>query len=354
MPIKPNIQIYQTTAASIQTLETKDLILLPDDNVSQFINLELIDKIRNQPLPNDIATVSASSQRPNIARLVRLLGQFCKSSSTNEIIRVVSEIHEILNPLEVHIIKNWVRLLTGLHPKVDEYIKVNLPYFKNPHSEYIGTNTITFYADESAIDIWFWSETPVIQDSKVSFFLEPYNAPHSINESTRQKLPDSVVAYMQEANQLTNKKYRNAIIYDAFITTADITGKEELQKRPIPYNVAHGVCLNNDWYHQSFRILGGEKAKFWAKHDAIYKLYEPHPNGYFVHLLFNYITPLTPRIKAEQKAYKWRFPMGVEETFPTYKNGLQMDSLANGQRILPVAESVNDESLEPEIIRTKG
>lgn len=354
MPIKPNVQIYQTTAADVQTLDSKDLILLPDDSVSNNINLELIDKIRNQPLPNDIAVLSASSRRRDIEKLVRLLGQFCKPNSINEIIRVVSQIHETLNPEEAHIIKNWVRLMTGLHPKVDEYIKLNLPYFKNPHSEVIGTNTISFYADESAIDIWFWAKDPVIKTSKVEFFLDPYEAPHAIRESVRQKLPSSVVQFMQNANQKVNKKFRNAVIYDSLITTADVVGKEIPQKRPIPYQEAHGVCLNNDWYHQSFRILGGEKAKFWAKHDAIYKLYEPHPNGYFVHLLFNYITPLTPNVKAEQRTFKWRFPMGVEETFPTYKAGLSMESISNNQRILPVSEEVNNDVLEPEIIKARG
>ena len=349
MSIKPNIQIYQTPASNLQNIATADLISLPDVIVEEFVDVELIDKIRNQPLPNDISTLTNATKKEEIADLVKLLGQFCTLNSLDNITTVIREIHEKLNDKEPHVIKNWVRLLTGLHPTVDAVIKEELPYFKNPFSEVIGTNTISYYADESAIDLWFWAKTPIIENNTVEFFLDAYPSPTYIRESVRQKLSNEVIEMIQDSNRTINKRFRNAIIYDALITTADVTGSEVPQGRPIPYKEAHGASLNNDWYHQSFRILDGERNKFWGKHDAIFKLYEPHPDGYFVHLLFNYITPLTPEIESEDRAYTMKSPLGVEETFPKAKFGLTTNVSSNGQPIRPSEEVVNDDSIVPEV-----
>lgn len=353
MSIRPNVQIYQSPVEEIQNLTTADLITLPDTQLRKELNQEIVDKIRNQPLPNDIAVLTSSEQKEEIADLVKLLGQYCTENSLENVLTVIREIHEKLNDKQgqPQIIKNWVRLLTGLHPKVDEVIKNELPYFKNNFSEVMGTNTISFYADESAVDLWFWSKTPLILDNFVEFFLDPYTAPTYIRESTRQKLTNEVIEYIQSANQQVNKQFRDNVIYDALLTTADVVGSEVPQRRPIPYKEAHGVALNSDWYHQTFRILDGERNKFWGKHDAIFKLYEPHPDGYFVHLLFNYLTPLIPSIKAEKRGYKRKAPLGVEETFPRAKERLEMDSIANNQRIVSNdGVTVNDESIEPEVV----
>lgn len=350
MSIRPNIQIYQTPVDDITNLVDTELISLPDVNVEDTIDVEYIDKIRNQPLPNDIATLTNVELKEDLADLVKLLGQFCREESLFKILTVIEEIHEKLNDKEPHIIKNWVRLLTGIHPKIDNVIKEELPYFKNDYSEVMGTNTISYYADESAIDIFFWTAAPLFTTNEVTFTLEPYRAPSYIRESVRQKLPSDVVEFIQESNRRVQRQFRQNVIYDATITTADVTGSEVAQQRPIGYKLAHGVALNNDWYHQTFRIMNGETNKFWGKHDAIYKLYEPQSNGYFVHLLFNYITPLTPEQEAEKRVALLKDPLGVEETFPRAKTGLQTKIVQNGQRVLDTKRLVNDDAIVPEIL----
>ena len=354
MNIQPNIKIFQSTTRDVIDNASVDILAIPRADTPDNIDSDYVDSIRNQPLPNNIELVTISNAKDEIEDMIKLLGSCCREDSIEEAKKVIDSIHAKFNDKPAHMIKSWVRAIKGMHPKLDEYVEENKEYFKNPFSEVMGTNTILYYADTSSIDIWYWSKSPRFKNNRVEWFLSPWKEPTYIRESVRQKLPSEVVEYVQNANHLTSKLMRRNIIYDVFLTTEDGTGKQVPQERPIPYNVAHGSALNADWYHQNYRILDGERNKYWGKHDAIYKMYEPHPDGYLVHLLVNHITPLTPFRIANDDRIAWKSPLGVEETFPNRNSGLTVTTDSVGQKILTSSTDVNETAITPVEVTLPG
>ena len=343
MNIQPTVRIFENTSSNVVDQNSINLIELPELNSATNIDADYMDAIRNQPLPNNLQAISISDAKNEIADLINLLGSFCANNSIEQIKGVIDQIHAKLNNKPPHLIRSWVRLIKGLHPKIDEYIQQNKGFFKNPFSDLVGTNTIMYYADESAIDIWYWSKVPKYKNNTVEWFLDPWIGPTYLRESIREKVPSDVVNYIQKANFITTTAFRRNIIFDAITTTADGTGGDTKQARPIEKNVAHGSSLNNDWYHQTYRIFGARGDKYWSKQDAIYKLDEPD-NGYLVHLLVNYITPLTPISVVNNK----RIVTQVEETFPNSKPNLSVSVGNNNQKILDNSTAVDDSSIVPE------
>jgi len=350
MSTQPNVRIYQRSTEDVKANGFVDLLAVPRAGTNSTTDAAYIQMIRAQPLPNDIQLYSFSDVSDEIEYMVKLLGAACQEDSIDEAKAVIDQIHEKLNSKEPPLVRSWVNQIKGLHPKIDQYIENKKAYFKNPFSEVMGTNTILYYADTSSIDIWYWGKNPTFKNSRMEWFLTPWPSPSYIRESMRQKLPDEAVEYMMNAQHVTTKLMRRNVIFDSLLTTEDGTGAPTTQVRPIDHKIAHGAALNNDWYHQNYRILDGERNKYWGKHDAIYKLDEPDPGGYFVHVLVNHLTPLVPFKQANDDRIKWEAPLGVEETFPRNDANSVTYTGNNGQKINPVSGRVNDKVLKPESV----
>jgi len=353
MDIHPNIIIHQQSLDELKGLEKISLLEVPDCESKPNIDAGNIDKIRNQLLPTDIDIHTTSTYKDEIVQMVNLLNSHCKELSIDEIIKTIKEIHETLNNKKASLIKGWTRLLTSLHPLIDDEIK-NLPYWKTLYSEIIGTNTILYHADMNSIDIMFWSKKPLsnAKTCNIEWSLSPSQSPSYLRDSVREKMDSKAVEFLQNAGQATSSCLRRNIIFDAIQTTLPETGGEVPQKRPILEDVPHGVSLANDWYHQVYRIIDGDASnKNMGRHDAIHKL---SSGGYFVHLLVNHLTPLLNITKAERRAYINKNPLGVEvDTFP-FKADKELEywSLENNDRVLPVSQTVDDNVIKPTINET--
>ena len=346
--IHPNTIVYQSRPESLEhryTLSVCDIPLKP-----RFSNTDsgIIDHIRNQPKPNEIAKHTTSAYGGDIYQMVELLGAYCGTASLETIYGVVSAIHETLNDKAAPEIKNWTRLLTGLHPEIDRRIKY-LGYWKMPYSEVIGTNTIIYYAGTESVDITDWGNAPRFLDNEVVWFLTPWDTPHYIRESVRQKLDSAAVEMIQNANHVTTKYLRRNLIWEANITTKAGTGAEVWQDRPILPTVSHGASLNNDWYHQTYRVMNGEHmAKNYSQQDAVKHL---SSGGYYVQNLINHLTPLINISKANNATTAFKAPLGIEETFPNRSTDITVAVDNSGQPVYVNPIAVNNDVLKPEIIQ---
>ena len=341
MSIKPNIVILQESDNSINALNSVYIGDIPEKTLDPVdYDADYIDKIRTQPLLNDIEKQTLSPFKQDIQQMVQLLGAYCKTNSMDEIKNIITQIHSTLPSKPVANVKNWVRLLTGIHPQIDQFIK-SLAYWK-PYSEIIGTNTIMYYADTSTIDITMWSNSPLFVDNRIVWFTDPWKSPSYLRESLREKLDSDVVEYIQNAGRTTTKLIYRNIAYEAHITTRKVDGAEVEQERPVDPAITHGVGLNNDWYNQYFRIMPSNKPL--AKSDAITYL---DRGGVFVHVLVNHLQPLFADSRAEVRSIEYRKPLGVEETFPrAVENTIITDK--SGNVILPNTTVIDNEVLEPE------
>jgi hypothetical protein len=360
--IHPNVIIYQQRAAGLKKgdalnvksipIEVKDTQASSGSRLNQYKSSDAgtIDKIRSQPKPNEIDKETGSYYTEDIQQMVKLLGSHCKSNSIDEISKVIKDIHETFNDKDVPEIKNWVRLLTGLHPAIDKQIK-QYGFWSMPYSEIIGTNTILYYANTNSIDITFWAKKPMFTDNQIVWTQSPWESPHYIRESTRQKLDSGIVAYMQNANHETTKYMRRNLIWESVVTTKKLTGGEIRQKRPIEPvlpDINHGASLNNDWYHNYFRIMdGADGNKSIAWHDAVCHLTQ---DGYFVHLLVNHITPLINASIAQAEATDLK-GLDAEDTFPNRPAKLRSFIDHSGQEVWNNEDFVNNDILKPEIIQ---
>jgi hypothetical protein len=275
--------------------------------------------------------------------MVQLLGSYCKINSITEIKKIVNQIHSTLPSKGVSNVKNWVKLLTGLHPQIDSYVKT-LPYWK-PYSEIIGTNTIMYYADTSCIDITFWSSDPVFITNEIVWFTDAWASPSYIRESIREKLSDSAVEFIQTAGVTTSRMQYKNLVLETERTTKSGSGAETYQDRPIEPDVVHGASLNNDWYNQELRTMSDVK-------EPMYKYARKHldQGGVFVHVLVNHLNPLEPDATSEKRAIVRSSPIGVEETFPRGNSAIAVATDQNGNRILKNATQVDNSDLGPEIV----
>jgi len=360
--IHPNVVIYQQRATGLKSggalnvkeipLEVKDTSASAGSRLDTYKSSDagVVDKIRSQPKPNEIDEKTESYYAEDIQQMVKLLGSHCKSNSIDEIAKVVKEIHETFNDKDTPEIKNWVKLLTGMHPAIDKQLK-QYGYWSTPYSEIVGTNTILYYADTNSIDITFWAKKPMFTDNQITWTQGPWEAPHYIRESTRHKLDSDIVAHMQNANHETTKYLRRNLIWEALLTTEKLTGGEIRQKRPIEPvvpDINHGASLNNDWYHNNFRVMdGADGNKSIAWHDAVCHYAQ---GGYFVHLLINHISPLSNASVAQSEATDLE-GLDVEDTFPGRVDKIRTYIDHSGQQVWGDSNVVNNDILKPEVIQ---
>lgn len=350
--IHPNVIIYQEKAYGQKESGGLPVTKIPLEDYPDSDHGK-IDHIRSQFKPNEIDQVTQSPFAEDIQQMVKLLGSFCKKNSINEIVKIVTEIHGTLSGKDAPRIKNWIRLMTAMHPDVDNRIK-QLGYWKKPYSEIIGTNTVIYSAGPGEVDITFWAKKPMFEDNIIEWFLGPWKSPSYIRESVREKLDSGVVAYIQNSNHRTTVDMRRNLIQESVWTTQRITGAEIRQRRPVKPvvpEINHGLSLNNDWYHQTYRIMDNCKVKELSKNDAIAWL---DSGGYLVHLLVNHLEPLINANSALQHKIS-QFDHGVEETFPTRFSAHGDEAKQNyvdntGRNIFNNASDVNDDVIKPEII----
>ena len=348
--IHPNVIIYSTAAGDLKNLKTELLIKQPVLKPSAEKDMGMIDHIRNQPLPNEISEKSQSAYKDDIALMVKLLGAYCQKDVINKIYKAVKEIQDTLSSKEPGDAKNWVRLLTGMHPQIDSKIR-SLAYWKTPYSEVIGTNTIIYYPGTESIDITKWAVRPYYKTNEVKWRPVVWTHPHYIRESVRQKLdPDDVVAYIQNAGLSTTKYLRRNLIWEALISTdSENDGAEYGVSRPIKPEVPeinHGVSLNNDWYHQHYRIM--THCKPTAKDNAIAHLDTGKAKRSY---LVNHLTPLKNTHIAQKTLNRFKSPLGIEETFPRRSTRLTADTDNSPQHVIKKVSKVNNDVIEPEIIQ---
>ena len=347
--ITPNVIIFQKQADGLEQVSFTPVINPPVQVASTSVDPGVIEKIRNQPLPNDIEVKTESKFKNDIKEMVNLLNAYCKTNAISEIKSVVRTIHEMMkeeNPAEI---KGWTKLICGAHPEIDSYIKSNLAFWKNPYSEVMGTNTVLYYADTSNIDIMFWAKAPLnlVKSNKMPAPSEIWNSPVYIRESVREKLDSRAVEFIQNAGLSTTTVLSRNTIWDAWRTTKRTTGGEIEQKRPIAdHTIANGVSLISDQWHQLYRIMSNRLNKEWGKQDIIYKLHQT--GGAFVHVLINHIDPLINIQKAADYNYEFKSPIGIEsDTFPFRTNSNTIKVNQSGERVEKVSTNVNNKSLEP-------
>jgi len=339
MSIKPNVIILQTPVSKMGNVSIKDIPIVTTNlngNDSDYI-----DTIRSQPLPNNIETLTSSSLNEDIRQMVKLLGAYCKTRSIEEIKKVISSIHSTLPTKGVSNVKNWVKLLTGLHPETDNFLET-LPYWKTPYSEVIGTNTIMYYADNSTIDITMWTSDPMFVTNEIVWFTDPWKTVSYLRESVREKLNSEVVDLIQRAGNTTTSLMCRNLVREALKTTAEGIGAEEYQVRPIPANLAHGISLNNDWYNQTNRIMPSDKSA--ARNDAITRL---DTGGVLIHVLVNHLKPLVPKAESIKGAIISSSPLGVEETFP-HRIDIPVKTDIGGNNLTENKTVVDNSVLKPE------
>lgn len=300
----------------------------------------VIDKIRCQPKPNGIVEQTKSYFSEDIEQMVELLGSQCKSNSINEIYDTVQKIHETLNDKSVPETRNWIRIITGMHPAVDKKLR-RLGYWKKPNSECMGTNTILYSAGCHSVDITKWANNSTLNNEVTDISLD---APTYMRENTRQKLDSTVVELIQNAGHLATLYQRRNLIWEASLSTKGCScGSEQAEKRPIPASKTHGASLNPDWYH-------GERVasvKGQCKNDIINHL---QSDGYDVDKLVNHLNPLYNVCKAPDMNAIMQKPLGIEETFPNRESNLRIDIDNSGQVVLKNPDEVNNDVLEPEIL----
>ena len=346
--IHPNVIVYSLRPDELKSRKTHLVTKLPLKGPAMDKDRGYIDHIRSQQKPNEISEKTTSAFKEDIAQMVKLMGAYCQKASISKINAVIKEIHGTLSSKKPPEIKGWVKLITGLHPQVDKQTRT-LGFWKMPYSEVIGTNTLLYYPGTPSIDITAWAVKPYYKDNIVEWRTKPWTAPHYIRESVRQKLdPSSVVQFIQNANLSTTKYMRRNLIWESLITTkSDSGGAESGQSRPIKPKVPainHGASLNNDWYHQHYRIM--TKCKPTAKDNAIAHLDSSEKVSYLV----NHLTPLDNCHIAQRTTTQYKAPLGVEETFPRRPTGLAIDVDNSGQPVYKSASTVNNDVLKPEII----
>lgn len=342
--IQPNVIVYESRPEDLATRKAVSVLELPVDRYTSDTDRCIVDQIRSQPKPNDIVTHTISPFKTDINQIVQLIGSFCKKNSIEEIGKTITSIHNTLNDKDIPERKNWIRLLTGIHPELDKQIK-SLGYWSMPYSEVIGTNTILFYAGPDAVDIFYWAKQPEHFNNEVG---QTTNASCSyIRESIRQKLDSAAVELIQNANFETTKYMRRNLIWESTITTAKDTGAETVQQRPImptTSTINHGASLNNDWYHGTYRV---KTTRAECKTSIINRL---QSGGYKVDSLVNHLSPLINSCDALSVAARFESPIGIEETFPNRNSKQKMDIDNSGQPVLMKPTSVNNDVIKPEII----
>lgn len=326
------------------TLDSISILKIPEGTVSLKKNTDVVDFIQNMPLPNNIEIDTTSSYKADIDSLVTLLGSYTTKNSIEEMKAAVVGIHARMVDMPYGTVRSWVDRITGIHPTLDGFISKNLPFFMVPYSEVVGTNTLTYVTDTDSTDISNWGRKPTNMGNTITWNTKNQNSLSFMRESVREKLPSGVVYMISSGSHTTSKAIKGCLIYDAFQTTKDGTGGEDIQERPIPPKTPHGTSLNNDWCHPAFRILPGDLNKKWSKDDVIFNMFR---GGCPVHVLINHLEPLT-----FDKAANLKY-IGLDgaQKIETVLENKEILVTSNGQRALPVSKTVTEDALKPEEVK---
>lgn len=317
---------YQTPILTeIESVSVRDYI--PDS--PDGIDYDPISQIRTMPLLDGIDLAIDSELREDVELLVDLLGGYCSEDSMTKIVEAAHRIHDSFKNQSkpANIVKSWVRLLQGLHPRVDYNIRNTLAFFSVPYSEVVGTNTILYYQDLHSNDLSQWNQQP-LHTSNVVTWIDTYPSKIDVcRGSLREKLPNECIEYMSIAATTLNRLYGQRLISEHSIVTKNDTGGLTKISRPINPSTAHGAALNSDWYHSAYRIYNNQ-VKLSSALDVTYQF---HKDGYFVHMLINHLVPLSNNAAAAVSPITLADPVGVEDKFPG-ATVLTIDVQRNGQR----------------------
>jgi hypothetical protein len=254
-------------------------------------------------------------------------------------------------------VRNWIHVLKDTHPAITEYIvnkwKTNQIYnYWKEYSQKMGLNTVLHNADSSTIDVLSWGTPSILTTDIIKRNTEPWRSVSYISEDLRFKLSHAAVKTIQNGgNAAISGVPRN--LPSAWIqTTAPVNGGIASQSRPIEYNTAHGVNLNNDWYHWFFRIKNEgwpEKGnKIYGLKDTLMRLNDYYNNGDFlIHVYVQYLQPILDNAYASSKLIAWGKPLGSEETFPRRNSELLLYSDSNTMKTLDNSTEVDDSIFEP-------
>jgi uncharacterized protein YqgV (UPF0045/DUF77 family) len=338
--INVNVINFSTRPSNLISRKAINVTELPFNTHTGKTDRCVIDKIRCQPKPNSIIEQTTSYFSEDIKQMVELLGSQCKANSIDEIFNTIQKIHETLNDKDVPEVRNWIRILTGMHPMVDKKLK-QLGYWKKPCSECMGTNTVLYSADIHSVDMTNWANNSSLNNEVTDISL---TAPTYIRENTRHKLDSAVVELIQNAGHLTTLYQRRNLIWEANLSTKGCScGNEQAEKRPIPASKTHGASLNPDWYHTQ-RIT---QCKDQCRNDIINHL---QYDGYDVDKLVNHLNPLRNVCKAPDMNAAMQAPLGIEETFPLRNAFIRIDIDNSGQVVLKNPGKVNNDVLEPVVL----
>lgn len=312
------------------------LKMLNDDS-----NRRVVDQLRNQPMCNDIIKYTESPFSDDLEQMIEFKGSFCKPDPINSILRSITRVHNSLNSKKTPEIKNWLRILTGIHPEIDRKIK-KLGYWKMQHSENIGTNTITYNPDYSSVDVLKWGKiTPCINNDphiksngKISY----------IRDSMRQKLDSPVVEFIQNANHIGTAFLLRNLTSERYMSTDSRNGGSEIViKGTIAKETAHGCSLNADVHHNE-RM---ESIRMQCINDAISYLRRDGTDSY---KLVNHITPLTNKDISHGIGAILKDPLNIEYNIPIKGSPKKYEIDQSGQRVLKSPTDINNDVLKPEKI----
>ena len=330
------------------------------------VETNYIDKIRALPLFEGMDINSVSTCANDVYQMRELLKCFQKKDNITEIMSVIHSIHETfatkLIPIDitpykgVTNVRNWVNILTNIHPLIDSSLRDSLEqlplykmcYFK-PTSEIIGHNIILDTSDTSNVDITAWKETSEFLDNRIIKLPKTWSAPSYIRENIRHKMDSSVIRLIQQANaHLAGCLARNAVS-EAYYQT-DPAGGVVRGVRASPIPLPHGLSLVSDTYQRELRVLLMSVDE--AYKDSVSFLSQYYNYGDFlVHLVVNHLHPMGLYQEADNSAITYQTPTGCEETFSpaTYNLSLTTDHRGNPLNIQ--SDSVNDNVIIPAVIK---
>ena len=375
--------MYGTTTLTNNTYTSNPVVremrsifveLIPSIPKATFNSVEsnAIDVIRSIPWPNGIQNCNVSSMYRDVERMQKLLGAFQRTSSIEELRTIIFDINQcmaIKHPLYsipppyipdvgATNIRNWVRLLKGLHPRIDlelNFTKETQMFFFRDVSEEIGSITVTTNADTSTIDQSAWGNGTELMHNVRGRNTLPFYAPSYIRETLRQKLDSNVAKIIQSSNTSLATHMQRNLPTETWKSTTPITGGECWQVRPVQPMLTQGAHNNPDWYHWQYRtltlnpLMGLKEQGLKDSLDYLNKYY--NLGDFTVHALVNHLTPLKPFAEAEKRTIEQSTPQGIEETFPTANVTQRSLTYLNGQLVNSVERDVksDDTILKPTI-----
>lgn len=367
--ISNNIYLETSTQQTVspKTLYPEFVPIAPRTTFN-FVESNFVEKIKAIPLFEGMDVQSVSTLANDVYQMRELLKCYQKKDNIKQLIGIIHSIHETfatkLIPVDitpykgVGNVRNWMKLLTNIHPLVDSSIREalnQLPLFKMPFfkekSEIMAHNHTLDTSDTTNVDITLWKETSELMNNNISKLPKMWTAPSYIRENVRHKLDNNVIRLTQQANaKFSGYLARNAV-KEAYFAT-DITGGRMRVLRPIlPVNIlmAHGLSLVSETYHREIRVL--LMTEDYAYRDVVSYLSQYYNYGDFlVHLTVNYLHPMGLYLEGDPSAIKYQTPTGVEETFSpkTYNLTLVTDHRGNPLNIQE--KKINDAVIKPVII----